>query len=97
MTKYNLVSNFFKKNKIDYVINAAGLVGGIKTNIENQIEFLDTNYQIQSNLIKVAYKNNIKKFINVSSSCVYPKGYDKPLKEKYILVENLNPPMKVMH
>ena len=91
LTKYNLVSNFFKKNKIDYVINAAGLVGGIKTNIENQIEFLDTNYQIQSNLIKVAYKNNIKKFINISSSCVYPKGYDKPLKEEYILSGKFEP------
>ena len=45
------------------MVNAAGLVGGIKTNIENQIEFLDTNYLIQSNLIKVAYKNNIKNLL----------------------------------
>ena len=91
LTKYNSVSNFFKNNKIDYVINAAGLVGGIKKNIDNQIEFLETNFLIQSNLIKVAYENNIKKFVNISSSCVYPKNYNKPLKEDYILNGKFEP------
>ena len=91
LTKYNSVSNFFKNNKIDYVINAAGLVGGIKKNIDNQIEFLETNFLIQSNLIKVAYENNIKKIVNISSSCVYPKNYNKPLKEDYILNGKFEP------
>ena len=85
LTNFNKVLNFFKNNKIDFVINAAGLVGGIKKNIENQIEFLDTNYLIQSNLIKSAFKHNVKKFINVSSSCIYPAKSKQPLKENYLM------------
>ncbi len=85
LTNITLLENFFAKNEIDLVINAAGLVGGIKKNIENQIDFLDKNYLIQSNLIKIAYKNKIKKFINLSSSCVYPVNAKQPLKETYLL------------
>ena len=70
LTNITLLENFFAKNEIDLVINAAGLVGGIKKNIENQIDFLDKNYLIQSNLIKITYKNKIKKFINLSNSCI---------------------------
>jgi GDP-L-fucose synthase len=85
LTNIKSINQFFKNNKIEYVINAAGHVGGIKKNIENQILFLDKNYLIQSNLIKIAHIHRVKKFINISSSCIYPKNYNKPLKENYIL------------
>ncbi len=83
--------NFFKKNKIDYVINAAGLVGGIKKNIENQIDFLDINFRIQSNVLKAAHQNNVEKFINVASSCIYPKNHKQPLKEDYLFNGSFEP------
>ncbi len=91
LTNFNLTNSFFKKNKIDYVVNAAGLVGGIKQNMENQIDFLDINYFIQSNLIKSAYNNNVKKYINIASSCIYPRNAKQPLKEDYLLSDKFEP------
>lgn len=79
------------KNMPDIVINAAGKVGGIQANIKNNAEFLDENYLIQSNLILNSYKQNIKKFINIASSCIYPSKSKQPIKEDYILNGSLEP------
>jgi len=81
----NKVNNFFKKNNINLVINAAGLVGGILKNIENQINFLEINFKLQSNLIKAAYNNEVNDYINIASSCIYPNKSIQPLKEEYIM------------
>ena len=43
------------------------------------------NMLIQNNLIKAAHELNIKKFIFLGSSCIYPKMAPQPLKEEYLL------------
>ena len=52
-------------------------------------EFLNENILIQTNLIKSAHKNNIKHFINLGSSCIYPKNSKQPIKENYLLTNSL--------
>ena len=52
-------------------------------------QFLNENIQIQSNLIKSAYLNNIEHFINLGSSCIYPKKSKQPIKENYLLTGSL--------
>ena len=47
----NKVDLFFKKNKIDYVINAAAKVGGILANKKYKADYLIENLQIQNNVI----------------------------------------------
>jgi len=89
LKSYQKLNYFFQKNKPEYVINAAGLVGGILVNMKNQIDFLEENFLIQSNLLKVSYLNNVKKYINLASSCIYPKNCKQPIKEKYLLSGNL--------
>jgi len=83
------VENFFIKQKPDIVINCAGKVGGIMANSTYPTEFLYENISIQGNLIKSAYKNKVKHFINLGSSCIYPKNSKQPIKEKYLLTSNL--------
>ncbi len=42
--------------------------------------------QIQNNVIEAAIESKVKKFLFLSSSCAYPKDYEKqPLKEEYML------------
>ena len=87
------VQKALKKINPDIVINAAGRVGGIQANINNNAEFLDENYLIQSNLILSSYKLGVKKFINIASSCIYPTNCTQPIKEEYLLngkLENTN-------
>ena len=79
------VFNFLKFHKPQIVINCAGKVGGIKANILKSGEFIYDNLSMQTNLIHGSYLNNIKKFIFMGSSCIYPKFAKQPIKEKYLL------------
>ena len=77
-----LVENFVKKNKPDVIINAAGRVGGIMANIKYPVEFLYENLMIQSNILRSAYDNNVKKLLFLGSSCIYPANSEQPMKEE---------------
>jgi len=83
------VSIFFKKNKIDAVINAAGTVGGIYANDNYKADFIYDNLAIQNNIIHNCYKNDVKSLIFLGSSCIYPRDCRQPIKEKYILTGEL--------
>ena len=83
------VNKFIKKNKPDVVINCAGKVGGILSNNSYPTEFLNENILIQSNLIRASYLNKINHFLNLGSSCIYPKQSPQPIKEKYLLTGSL--------
>ena len=89
LENYEKVEKFIKKKKPDIIINCAGRVGGILANSKYPIEFLYENISTQLNLIKSAYKNNIKHFINLGSSCIYPKNAKQPIKEEYLLSSKL--------
>ena len=83
------VFSFFKNNKIDAVINAAGTVGGIYANNKYKADFIYDNISIQNNIIHSCYKNNIKNLIFLGSSCIYPRNCKQPIKEEYLLTGEL--------
>jgi len=85
LTDQLAVANFFKKEKPEIVINAAAKVGGILANKNFPFDFLNENLQIQTNLINCANLYNVKKFIFLGSSCIYPKHCLQPIKEDYLL------------
>lgn len=83
------VSNFFEREKPEYVFLAAAKVGGIHANITYRAEFLYDNLMIQNNVIHHAYRNKVKKLLFLGSSCIYPKLAPQPLKEEYLLTGEL--------
>jgi GDP-L-fucose synthase len=85
------VQDFFYKEKPEFVINSAARVGGILANRDFPYQFLMENMQIQNNLIDASLKNDVKKFIFLGSSCIYPKLAPQPLKEDYLLTSSLEP------
>lgn len=85
------VFNFFENEKPSVVIDAAARVGGILANNDYPYQFIMDNLQIQNNLIDAAHKNEVKKFIFLGSSCIYPKLAPQPLKEDYLLTNTLEP------
>jgi GDP-L-fucose synthase len=84
-------AQFFKEEKPEVVIDAAAKVGGIWVNNQYPYEFLMDNMLIQNNLISNSLKSDIKKFIFLGSSCIYPKMAPQPLKEEYLLSGPLEP------
>ncbi len=85
------VGDYLKTHKIDFVIHCAGVVGGIQANIANPVRFLNDNLNMGMNLVNAAFKANVRQFLNVGSSCMYPKDYVNPLKEDYLLQAPLEP------
>ena len=83
------VEKWFKKNKPDIVINAAGRVGGILDNSKYIDEYIYTNTMIGFNLLNSAHNNGVKKFINLGSACIYPRNSKQPIKEDYLLSSKL--------
>lgn len=77
--------NYFKINKPEYVFHAAAKVGGILANNTYKAQFIYDNTMISTNIIHSAYLNDVKKLINLGSSCIYPKYANQPIKETEIL------------
>ena len=65
-------------------------VGGILNNSKYPDEYLYVNTLIGLNLINISLKYNVKKLINLGSTCIYPKK-NKPIKESYLLSSYLEP------
>ena len=89
LTDLNKVEKFFKIHKPHLVINCAGRVGGILDNSSFQDEYLYTNTMIGLNLVKMSFKYNVKKLINLGSACIYPKKTNQPINEDYLLSSSL--------
>lgn len=83
------VSDFFEAEKPDYVFLAAAKVGGIQANNIYRADFLYDNLMIEANIIHSAYVSKVKKLLFLGSSCIYPKLAPQPLKEEYLLTDEL--------
>ena len=76
------VKNFFETERPDYVIDSAAKVGGIKANMTYPAEFMYENLQIQNNLIWSAKEFDVKRFLFLGSSCIYPREVEQPMREE---------------
>lgn len=85
LLNFEKVYKFINNNKPDLIIHAAGIVGGIKFNIDFPIKTLVENTTIAKNVILAAYQNSVPKLLNLSSSCIYPPSAKSPLCEDDIL------------
>jgi GDP-L-fucose synthase len=66
---------------IDIVIHLAAVVGGIEYNRLHSGSIFFDNFAMNTNMLEASRKNGVKRFLNVSSACAYPKLAPIPLKE----------------
>lgn len=91
LTNQSEVEYFFREHKPEYVFLAAAKVGGIWANSMFPADFILENQLVQCNVIRSAFKNNVKKLLFLGSSCIYPKMCPQPIKEEYLLTGQLEP------
>ncbi len=87
----NKIKSYIKKHNINFVIHCAAKVGGIQDNVNNQLEYLVENLTINKNIIMASYESGVKNFINIGSSCIYPKNIKTKIKENLIFKGNFEP------
>lgn len=85
------VNQYLSEIKPDLIIHAAGKVGGIAANMATPYDFLSENLEMGKNLIAASKEHQVPQFLNFSSSCVYPRFGNSPLKEEDILKGELEP------
>jgi len=88
---FDSVNKYIQQNKPDIIIHSAGLVGGIQANMARPVDFLVFNLDMGRNIIMAAKENGVKYFLNMASSCMYPREAQNPLQEELILKGELEP------
>ena len=91
LLNYKDIEDYIAFNKPELVIHAAGIVGGIEANINYPVKFLVNNMQMGLNILMASKIQKVKKFINFSTSCMYPRDAKNPLSEDLILKGELEP------
>ena len=89
LTRQEAVEAFFAQEKPEYVFLAAAKVGGIVANQEALADFMYDNMTLEMNVIHSAWKNGVKKFEFLGSSCIYPRMAPQPMKESCLLTSEL--------
>lgn len=74
----------FKNVEADGVIHLAADVGGIGYNKNHPYQLIYNNLRINTNVINEAIRFGIKKFLNVSTTCSYPKWANPPFREEIL-------------
>lgn len=85
------VGDFFTRQNIDYVIHAAGLVGGIHANFTRPADFIYENLVIATNVVHAAAVSGVTKLLYLGSSCIYPRNAPQPMPEESLLTGPLEP------
>jgi len=85
LTDTRAVNDFFDEHKPEYVVLAAGKVGGIIENQSYPADFMNTNLAIQLNVLQAAHKTGVRKLIYFASSCMYPRECPQPMAETALL------------
>ena len=86
--------NLFETHKPTHVVHLAAKVGGIKDNISKPAEYFNDNILINTHVLNMCKMYNVKRFIGILSTCIYPdkvKGleFSYPMKEEDLF---LGPP-----
>jgi GDP-L-fucose synthase len=75
------VDSFFRARRPEYVVLAAGKVGGIEDNQKFPADFINTNLAIQLNVLQAAQRRQVTKLLMFASSCMYPRECRQPAAE----------------
>ena len=85
-----VAEDLFKTYKPTHVVHLAAKVGGIKDNINKPAEYFNDNILINTHIMNMCKMYNVKRFIGILSTCIYPDTV-----KSYPMTENdlfLGPP-----
>lgn len=79
------VQAFFEAEHPEYVVLAAGRVGGIVANRDYPADFITENLAVQLNVLTAAHREGVRRVIFFGSSCMYPRQAEQPMEESLLL------------
>lgn len=85
------VQRFFDETRPEYVVMAAGRVGGIVENQKYPADFIAANLAIQLNVLQAAQRTGVRRLVFFGSSCMYPRECAQPMPESSLLTGKPEP------
>ena len=85
------VAAWFEANRPEYVVLAAGTVGGILANSTRPVDFIYDNLMIHAIVVHSAHEVGVRKLLYLGSSCIYPREAHQPISEDELLAGPLEP------
>lgn len=85
LTNQDAVYAYMQAHRPKTVLHLAAKVGGIKANMMAPANFLSENLIMGANILEAARQVDVRRFLNMGSSCMYPRLCDQPMKEEYLL------------
>lgn len=85
------VREYLEDHKPDVIVHLAAVVGGIQANIDEPVRFLVANTEMALNLFQEARATGVKRVLNVTSSCMYPRNISGVLTKDLLLAAPLEP------
>ena len=76
------VKAIFEKYKPTYVIHLAAYVGGLYCNIREKQKMLESNVNINMNVVNLCHNYRVKKLICCLSTCIFPDSISCPMTEE---------------
>ena len=73
------ITKYFSNNRVDFIILAAGLVGGIADNSSRPYDYIAENLHIFLNVCTNAKLHQVKRIVLLGSSCMYPLNTQQPI------------------
>ncbi len=90
-TNAQQVSEFFARQRLEYVFLADGKSGGIMANQKYPATLMLDNLLVQCHVIHSAYCHGVKKLLYLASSCSYPKLCPQPMRVESLMTGSLEP------
>lgn len=91
LTDQLAVREYFARVRPDYVLMAAGRVGGIIANSSYPWDFIYDNSVMAANVLDACRRHHVRKVLMLGSSCIYPRLAPQPIREESLLAGALEP------
>lgn len=84
LTDYDVCKKLFINYCPDVVIHLAANVGGLYKNMKQPVEMLNSNMEMNSNIVKCCHQFNVKKAFFCLSTCIFPDKTTYPIDESML-------------
>lgn len=81
---YDETKLLFEKHRPTHVIHLAAKVGGLFSNMNDNLGFLRDNLKINDNILLLSHEYNVKKVVSCLSTCIFPDKTLYPIDETMV-------------
>lgn len=79
------VEDWIAEQRPEVIIAGPARVGGILANSRYPAEFMHDNLAIETHTLEAAWRRGVDKLLMISSSCIYPRLTEQPIREEALL------------